>query len=137
MTLILDFFRTMWLMPKPWVAWIGLLIVVNVVVPIFFLPRPEAWATLTAISISFLTMLAIFKTLGFVRLLGLGHLIAWPPLLLWLWPRLEGVPPATALSQWLLALAAINLVSLVIDAIDLVRYLRGERAPMHALPAKG
>lgn len=137
MTLILDFFRTMWLMPKPWVAWIGLLIVVNVVVPLFFLPRPEAWATLAAISISFLTMLAIFKTLGFVRLLGLGHLVAWPPLLLWLWPRLEGVAPATALSQWLLALVAINLVSLVIDAIDLVRYLRGERAPMYALPAKG
>ncbi len=64
-----------------------------------------------------------------MRLLGLGHIVAWVPMLLWLVPRLRALDPGTAFGRWLLAVVVLDLASLAIDFVDVGRYLAGERQP--------
>jgi hypothetical protein len=64
---------------------------------------------------------------GFSRLLGLGHIV-WVPLLFFLWTRLGEIPAVDAFGFWVRAVIAINAMSLVIDAVDVIRYAAGERA---------
>jgi hypothetical protein len=125
----LGLMRAMLKLPKPWAAWLGLLVALNAVAPLFFIRSPEAWAALAAVMVGMAIMTAIFAARGFVRLLGLGH-APWLLLLPWLlWSRLDLHEPGSALRNWLLALLIANSLSLVIDAVDVFRYIRGERAP--------
>ena len=47
-------------MPIPWQAWMVLLVTVNMVLPIFFLGKPEAVVVLVAVMISMFTMVTLF-----------------------------------------------------------------------------
>lgn len=102
-----------------WVAW---LVVINLAVPLIFIQRAEAWATVVVFVLSAGLMSWLFEAYGFSKLLGLAHLVFWPPLLWWLWTRWYGID-SMALRLWILALAASNSASLVIDAVNLVRYI--------------
>ncbi len=73
-------------------------------------------------------MTAIFAVKGFVRLLGIGH-IFWVPMVPWLWTRLDQVEPESLIGYWIIAVVALNSISLIIDAIDVVRYVAGDREP--------
>ncbi len=73
-------------------------------------------------------MTAIFATKGFVRLLGIGH-IFWVPMVPWLWIRLDQVGLDSPLGYWIAAVIVVDGISLVIDAVDVFRYLRGDRKP--------
>ncbi len=77
-------------------------------------------------------MAAIFASKGFVRLLGIGH-IFWVPMVPWLWARLDQVGPGDLLGYWMIAVMALNSLALIIDAIDVLRYVRGEREPYIAV----
>ncbi len=116
-------------MPWAWQAWVMLLGAVNVVGGIAFWERIEGRITVLALVAAFGLMVGITATRGFVRLLGLGHLVVWPPLLVWLATRPDALSPATAFGRWTIALFAVNGISLAIDLVDVVRYARGERAP--------
>ncbi len=131
MRIMIDFFRTMWLMPLPWRLWVGLLMLLNGVAPLLFIASIEGQVVLLTLLLSAGTMMALFERKGFVRLLGLGH-IYWLPLILWLASRLSG--SESPMTEWLLAVIACNSVSLAIDAVDVVRYALGEKAPTLALP---
>jgi hypothetical protein len=50
-------------------------------------------------------------------------------MLIWLVFRLDHIPEGTLFYGWLLTLIAIDTLSLLIDIVDLVRYLRGDRTP--------
>ncbi len=56
-----------------------------------------------------------------------GHLL-WIPLLYFLWTRLDAIPANDAFGIWTRALMALNALSLVIDGIDVARYVAGDRA---------
>jgi len=62
-------------------------------------------------------------------LLGLAHLV-WIPLILWLFTRLDQVPSDTDYGIWIRAVIGLNSASLVLDAANVLRYLRGERQEM-------
>ncbi len=134
MKVMLDFFKAMLQMPRLWIAWVGLLMAVNMVAPIFFLATLEGKVVLGTMMASAVLMMFIFAHKGFVRLLGLGHIL-WIPLIVWLLGRTNLEAPATLFEQWVLAVIAVNGLSLVIDAVDVFRYLRGERAPTLTLDA--
>ena len=106
--------------------WVGLLVIFNMIIPLFFLERLEAQVVLAAIMASMALMTLITATSGFSRLLGLGH-IFWVPLLYFLWTHLDQIPPNDGFGVWVRALMVINATSLVIDAVDVFRYLAGER----------
>ena len=106
--------------------WLMLLVSANVVAPMFFLGRLEAKVTLVAIGASMALMTLITSLSGFTRLLGAGH-VFWIPLIAWLWGRLGDIPADDAFGLWIRALMALNAVSLVIDAVDVIRYASGDR----------
>ena len=106
-----------------------LLVAVNVAGGLFFITTPEGQAVLIAGFVSMLMQVAIFANLGYVKLLGLGHL-PWVPLLIWLVWRLQDGWPDSFFEGWLWVLIALNGISLVIDTFDVARYLLGERAPV-------
>jgi hypothetical protein len=51
-------------------------------------------------------------------------------MLIWLAFRLNHIPGGTLFHGWILTLIATDTVSLLIDIVDLIRYLRGDRAPL-------
>ena len=113
-------------MPVPWQLWILLLVGVNLIVPLFFLDRLEARMVLAAFLLNFVVMTALTGLVGFTRLVGLGHLF-WIPLVVFLWTRLEQIPAEGVFGLWVRALMAINVLCLVIDAVDVTRYIAGDR----------
>ncbi len=125
---VIGFSKGLMSMPMPWPLWIGLLVVVNVAGPIYFFEALEAKVVLAAFLASAASMTAIFAAKGFVRLLGIGH-IFWIPMVPWLWTRLDQVEPSNLIGYWIIAVVALNSISLILDAIDVVRYVTGDRKP--------
>ena len=114
-------------MPKAWWPWMVGLPLINLF-SIFFLPRTEAWVVLGTGLLAATIMTALHTKLGYVRLVGIGHFV-WFPMLIWLGFRLDNIPEGTLFKGWILTLITMDTVSLLLDTIDLIRYLRGERAP--------
>ncbi len=105
-----------------------LLLAVNLIVPLFYIQTPEAQLTIAAMFAGAIMQSWIHAKLGFVRLLGIGH-IFWIPLVIWLALRAGTIGLDSTFGIWLASLVLINTVSLVIDAIDVIRFLSGERSP--------
>lgn len=113
-------------MPVQWRLWLLLLVGINLVVPLFFLDRLEAQVVVGALVVSMALMTVLTALTGFTRLLGLGHIV-WLPLLYFLWMRLDQIPAEDFFGLWVRALLGINAASLVIDAVDVIRYVAGDR----------
>jgi len=134
MKVMMDFMKALLKLPRLWVVWVGLLMTVNMLAPLFFMTTLEGKVVLATMMASAGLMLFIFAQKGFVRLLGLGHVL-WIPLILWLFGRVDFAIPDTGLEAWILTVIVLNGLSLVIDTVDVVRYLRGERQPTVTLLA--
>jgi hypothetical protein len=126
--------------------WIITLILWNYALPLIYYDKYEAQMTLGANVAASILMVGIYwLTGGYTRLLGLAH-VTWIPLMYWLWirsvaietliPQLhQGGPPGKTAAgsdlwlfdKWIISLLVLNSLSLVVDAIDVVRYARGER----------
>ena len=113
-------------MPVHWRLWQMLLVVVNLIVPIFFLDRLEAQMVLGALVVAAGLMTLLTALSDFTRLLGLGH-IPWVPLIYVLWTRLDQIPADDFFGLWVRILMVLNCLSLAIDTVDTIRYIAGER----------
>jgi hypothetical protein len=109
-----------------WQLWVMLMAAFNMLLPLFFIQQLEAQWTLAAFFAGATLGMGLVKIQGFTRLLGLMH-IFWIPLLLWLWGRMSIWPVGEPFGIWLRTLMVINAVSIVIDAVDVVRYISGDR----------
>ncbi|MEE8259777.1 MAG: hypothetical protein V3R14_02130 [Nitrospinaceae bacterium] len=117
-------------MKFPWNLWVGLLAMVNMVGGLVYIRTMEGQLALACLMLAFLIMWGIYAKKGFVRLLGLGHLIAWPPLMIWYAKVLAQGNVEGAFKYWLMAVLVVNGISLVIDLVDVVRYSIGDKQPM-------
>ncbi len=115
-------------MKFPWNLWVGLLVLVNMGGGLFFIRTAEGQLALVCMMIAFIIMWGIYVKKGFVRLLGLGHLIAWTPLVVW-YTQVVG-NTAGWFQYWLISAITVNGLSLVIDFVDVVRYSLGDKQPM-------
>jgi hypothetical protein len=106
--------------------WLALLVLVNFIIPIFYVPRIEALVSIVVFMAGFALMLLITNLSGFTRLLGLGHIL-WLPMILFMWSRLDPGATGERYYQWILTLMILDAISLVIDAVDVVRFMKGER----------
>ncbi len=108
-------------------VWAVCLILVNLS-SLLFLDSIYGQLNLAAVCLGVSVMIAIYFRLGFVRLLGIGH-IFWIPMIAYI----LGNPPDKltdpTLYHWVALLIGFNAISLVIDAIDVTRFVRGERSP--------
>lgn len=88
--------------------------------------RLEAWAILAAFFAAGVMMNMLYAEYGYVRLLGLAHLVFWTPAWIWIWNRrAEHAPADTLFGKYVLLYLTINGISLVIDAVDVMRYFTG------------
>lgn len=107
--------------------WVGMLIGANLLAPLFFLEHVEARVTLGAGLFGMALMTALTGRFGFSRIVGLGH-VAWLPLLAFLAGSVAVVPATTGFGLWLRTVIVLDAISIVFDAVDAVRFLRGDRA---------
>ena len=124
-----EFIRGIRSLAVGWQVWVMALVVLNMLIPVFFYDRPEAQWTFAAFIAGGMIGLILVKIQGFTRLLGLMHVL-WVPLVAWLALRLDHIPADDFFGMWVRVLIVINGISLIIDAIDVVRYLKGERQPL-------
>jgi hypothetical protein len=110
----------LWL--KSWVYW---MIFINSISILFAFTRNEAHWVLTAWLANLLTMPMLFDAVGYVRLLGLPHIVFWTPLVIYLWMKRRSFSSTWA-GRYLWVVMATNGASLVIDYIDVARYLAGD-----------
>lgn len=118
-------------MKFPWNLWVGLLAGVNMVGGVVFIRTVEGQLALVCLMLAFMIMWAIYAKKGFVRLLGLGHLVAWTPQVVWYTQVVLEGSAAGWFLYWLIAVLVVNGISLVIDFVDVVRYTLGETQPMN------
>ncbi len=126
MRAFIKFNKGMMKMPFHWQLWLVLLLTVNLIVPFFYIDRVEAQVVLAVLVASFVLSTILTARVGFTRLLGLGHIL-WVPLLWFLWTHLEQNPPDDSFGIWIRTLMTLNAMSLVIDAVDVIRYIVGDR----------
>lgn len=123
----LQFNRGLLGMPRGLQLWVGVLIGANIVAPFFFLGHVEARFTLAAGLLGMVLMSALTARFGFSRIVGLGH-VAWLPLIAFLVGSVSEVPATTSFGLWLRTVIVVDAISLVFDAVDAARFLRGDRA---------
>jgi hypothetical protein len=114
-----------------WVMFMGLVTAATIITLLFSPPtRRIAVVLIVTMLATFATMLWAHSQVGFVRLLGLVHVVFWTPLAIYLWRRVTSDPIASQCRQMIWLLLAVMVVSLEFDYADVVRYLLGERASL-------
>ncbi|MCG8339399.1 MAG: hypothetical protein MJE63_33240 [Proteobacteria bacterium] len=115
-------------------VWIMVLVAVNLVAILFILTRqrgklkirPESMAVVVSFFAAGLFMSWLYGRVGYVRLLGLPHLIFWTPVYIWLFLKFRKGEFKTPFKQYVMVYLVIAGISLVIDAVDVVRYGLGQ-----------
>lgn len=118
-------------------AWVMVLIVVNLAALLFVVARREGrWVVRPepfAVVASFAAALSMFmgwlyEQVGYVRLLGLAHLACWGPVWIWIWiaSRRRVIGISTVFGKYVHLYLLIAGTSLLVDALDVVRYLAGD-----------
>ncbi|NOD62518.1 MULTISPECIES: hypothetical protein [unclassified Ruegeria] len=75
-------------------------------------------------------VLLIFNQLGYVRLMGLGHVVFWTPVAWYLW-RQQAREDMPVIPGWIIRAVLLTIaISLVFDYVDVIRYLMGDRTPV-------
>ena len=111
-------------LPRLWCVW---LVGVNGAC-LFFITHVEAQVVLGVTAMAVVMQTIIYQRSGFTRLLGSVHIL-WVPMFAWMATRAETIQMDQALANWLGLLLVTNLISILVDVIDVTRFLRGERSP--------
>lgn len=114
-----------------WVLWLTVAMIVAPLVLLAFRGTRRDGAVILVANVAVaVTMHWLFAAVGFVRLLGLPHVVIWTPLAIHLVVRLrDGVRPRVA--QGVMAAFLVTIcMSLVFDWIDVLRYAAGDRGAL-------
>ncbi len=114
-----------------WLYWMSFAITITPLVLIFSkATRLDAVIVFLVNLAMFIGMGWIYDLMGYVRLMGIVHVILWTPLFIYLVLRAKSgdMPLQCRLVMWMFA--ATLAISLFFDYTDVVRYLLGERASM-------
>lgn len=122
----LEFNRGVFGLPVHLQVWVGTLVLVNIIAPLFFLEKVEAWASIAAGTLGIGIMSMLTLRFGFSRIIGIGH-VAWLPLIAFLGTRLADTSAVDTFGIWIRLVILLDVISLAFDAVDVYRYARGER----------
>jgi hypothetical protein len=114
-----------------WLYWMSFAIIVTPVVLVFSkATRLDALIVLLTNIAMLIGMGWVYEQIGYVRLMGIVHVILWTPLFIYLVLRAKNgeMPLLCRLIIWMFA--ATLAVSLVFDYTDFVRWVLGERDSM-------
>jgi hypothetical protein len=114
-----------------WLYWMSFAIIVTPLVLVFSkATRLDAVIVLLTNIAMLVGMGWVYEQIGYVRLMGIVHVILWTPLFIYLFLRAKNgeMPLLCRLIIWMFVVTLA--VSLVFDYTDAVRYLLGERESM-------
>ncbi len=117
--------------PK-WIAiWLYVLgAVLMLSIPFAFVRKEARWVLVSMLFVG-PAMMYLYSQIGYVRLLGIVHIIFWTPLLVYLWlRRSEWRVGETWAGKWLIAVCTVLIISLAFDYADVGRWLLGDRGHM-------
>lgn len=117
-------------------GWVLLLVAVNLLALVFVVGREggrwrlrlEPVAILAGFFVAAAIMEWLFEHYGYVRLLGLAHLLGWTPVYVWVLLQRRRIGLATVYGKYIHAWLLIAGLSLIIDVVDVARYLLGDGA---------
>jgi hypothetical protein len=116
-----------------WVrTWLNVLIFGIVVLPLSLLVWRQT--RITSIVIIAASVLAgfgvswLYDAFGYVKLLGLPHIILWTPLAYYLFTQIKRPDMPLWPRRILIAIVTVFLISLAFDYVDVLRYALGERS---------
>ncbi|WP_298297503.1 hypothetical protein [uncultured Litoreibacter sp.] len=115
-----------------WVGiWLNVLFLGAFVLPVallFWKPsRMVAVWTLIASLLAGVSVVWMFGQMGYVKLLGLPHLILWTPLAIYLWRQIGRIDMPIWPRRIMWVILGIIVISLAFDYVDVARYILGER----------
>ena len=116
-------------MPWYWRPLLATLFIANLLIPLLFLARFEARVVLVTTIANAALFTVLTAAQGFTRLLSLAHIL-WIPLICYLWTRLDYAPADNVYGIWLRVLIVLNAVCLLIDVVNVIRYVAGDRAEL-------
>ena len=114
-----------------WLYWMAFAIAVTPLVLIFSkATRLDAVIVFLTNLAMFIGMAWIYELMGYVRLMGIVHVILWTPLFIYLIYRARKgeMPLICRLAMWMFV--ATLAISLMFDYTDVMRYMLGERDSM-------
>jgi hypothetical protein len=120
-------------------AWVMVLVVVNLAALLFVIGRHDGrWQVRSepiAIAVSFVAagmfMGWLYEQVGYVRLLGLAHLVFWGPVWIWIFNRRRAIGTQAWFGTYVRVYLVIAGASLVVDAVDVMRHLLGDGELLH------
>lgn len=134
----MSFAQAMAAQPQWVVIWMNVLLAGGFILPVALLIWHETrLAGLTSVlgnALNAVVVTAMYNQMGYVKLLGLPHLVLWGPLVVYL--VVLARDPATRVwpARICWVVAATLGISLAFDTVDVLRWLMGERTPT-ILPA--
>lgn len=113
--------------PIPLRFWLGTLNILNMAGVVLF-EGTEVLAVAVIFFVSGILTAYMYQQLGFVKILGASHVL-WPFEIAWLWfmrlPEIED----ESLHTWLTVVVVINSLCFVLDVMDVIKYINGDRKP--------
>lgn len=126
--------EAMALQPEWVMMWVYVLVAGAFVAPVVLLiwkaSRKAGIITLVASLLAGFGVQMIFDAMGYVKLLGLPHLILWVPIVVFLMAQQARGDMTNWPRRIIWFIIAIICISLVFDFIDVARWILGERAPL-------
>lgn len=124
----------------PWLGiWLMILLVGAFVLPFgLFIWRSTRWTAAFCLIAGLLGGLGVnwlYGQMGYVKLLGLPHIIFWTPLAVHLWTKMRSHAVEKAPRILIAVILTIILISLAFDYVDTIRYILGERTPLGPPPS--
>ncbi|MCP5082917.1 MAG: hypothetical protein GY948_14615 [Alphaproteobacteria bacterium] len=118
-----------------WVGhWLKVLFVCAYVLPFALLIWKQSrkagiFAVIASFAAGFATA-KLYDVVGYVKLLGLPHIVFWTPHVVYLGLQLRQAELPKAPRLIMMVITGAILISLAFDYTDVIRYLAGERTPM-------
>jgi len=125
-TLTINFWRGLCQLPLFWQSWVHFIFLINIGGSILFWNQQLSAWVLGGILASFLLALLFIHLFGFTKLMGLTHLPLLP-VLYQSYLLLPDVAISNPFGMWIRLIFLVNGIALFLDAIDLIRYITGNR----------
>jgi len=118
-----------------WVQiWVSILFAVAFILPISLIFwQQSGLAGIVTVGSSFVAgfaMTQLYAMVGYVKLLGLPHIVFWTPAAIFLITQLRRPDMPKVPRFIILVVLSVILISLVFDYTDLALYLLGDRTPL-------
>ena len=111
-----------------WQIWVYWMMALNTASIIFVKKHIPARVILAVWMLNAGSMMITAEYVGFTRILGLVHVVYWTPLAIYLLTEIKKIDQKNLYQKWITVLLVTIIASLILDYIDVLRYILSDRA---------